>query len=327
MRTLCSAILFASLLTAGDVRTSIEKTVPLLQKASPFFWQHTGCISCHHNVLPSMAITAAQDHGFAVDQAAAKDMLNITAEYVGSRADRMFQGLVPPGGEDTMSYVLFALAASHYPGNAGTDAGVRYLKMRQSEDGRWTIRAHRPPLESSSIALTAVTIRVLRDFAPPSQRTEYAKSIARAAEWLDAATPRNTEESTLRILGLVWADAKPATVAKAATTLGKAQREDGGWSQLPTLVSDAYATGQALVALQASGMNTADEIYKKGTAFLIKTQRADGSWFVKSRSEGFQPYFESGFPYGTDQWISAAGTSWAITALALTQPTSLARLK
>jgi hypothetical protein len=31
-----------------------------------------------------------------------------------------------------------------------------------------------------------------------------------------------------------------------------------------------------------------------------------------------QPYFDSGFPYAHDQWISAAGTSWASMALSLT---------
>ena len=31
-----------------------------------------------------------------------------------------------------------------------------------------------------------------------------------------------------------------------------------------------------------------------------------------------QPYFESGFPHGHDQWISQAGTSWAAMALSLT---------
>jgi len=29
-----------------------------------------------------------------------------------------------------------------------------------------------------------------------------------------------------------------------------------------------------------------------------------------------QAYFESGFPYGVNQWISAAATAWATTALA-----------
>jgi hypothetical protein len=36
---------------------------------------------------------------------------------------------------------------------------------------------------------------------------------------------------------------------------------------------------------------------------------------VKTRSIWFQPYFESGFPYGQDQFISAAGTAWAAMAL------------
>lgn len=324
MRVLCMTMLLASLLPAadlnsGDVRTSVEKAVPLLQKASPFFWHHTGCISCHQNVLPSMAVTMAHDRGFTIDEVAAGNMLKETADYVGARADRMFQGLTPPGGEDTMSYVLFALSEAHFPGNAGTDAGVRYLKMRQSDDGRWTIRAHRPPLESSSIDLTAVTIRVLQVYAPPGQRAEYAKSVARAARWLDETEARNTDEAALRILGLVWADAAPVSVAKGKISLARAQHPDGGWSQLPALESDAYATGEALVALHATGMKTTDRVYEKGVAFLIRTQLADGSWLVKSRSVPAQPYFESGFPHGKDQWISSAGTSWAITALALTR--------
>ena len=31
---------------------------------------------------------------------------------------------------------------------------------------------------------------------------------------------------------------------------------DGGWGQLPTMASDAYATGQALYALHAGGLTT-----------------------------------------------------------------------
>jgi hypothetical protein len=38
---------------------------------------------------------------------------------------------------------------------------------------------------------------------------------------------------------------------------------------------------------------------------------------VKTRSLPIQPYFESGFPYGHDQWISSAATSWAAMALTL----------
>jgi len=42
----------------------------------------------------------------------------------------------------------------------------------------------------------------------------------------------------------------------------------------------------------------------------------DGSWYVRSRAIKFQPYFESGFPFGHDQWISTAATAWATQAMA-----------
>jgi hypothetical protein len=86
------------------------------------------------------------------------------------------------------------------------------------------------------------------------------------------------------------------------------------------LESDAYATGQALTALYQSGVvKPASSAYTRGVVFLLDTQLPDGSWHVKSRALGFQPYFESGDPHGPDQWISAAGGAWATMALALTR--------
>jgi N-acyl-D-amino-acid deacylase len=87
------------------------------------------------------------------------------------------------------------------------------------------------------------------------------------------------------------------------------------------LETDAYGTGQALVALQsAAAIPASDPAIQRGIAFLLRTQFADGSWLVRTRSFPFQPYKESGFPYGKDQWISAAGTSWAAMALSLALP-------
>src|SRR5262249_59299485 len=88
-------------------------------------------------------------------------------------------------------------------------------------------------------------------------------------------------------------------------------------AQLPTLTSDAYATGQALVALHESGAPpVADAAYQRGIRFLLNTQLEDGSWHVKSRAIPIQPYFESDFPHGHDQCISAAATSSVTMALA-----------
>jgi hypothetical protein len=89
------------------------------------------------------------------------------------------------------------------------------------------------------------------------------------------------------------------------------QRADGGWGQTKALASDAYATGQAVVALKAAGLSNA-----RGAEFLMKSQLADGSWHVQSRTQPLQPYFDSEFPHGADQFISAAASNWAAMALA-----------
>ena len=66
----------------------------------------------------------------------------------------------------------------------------------------------------------------------------------------------------------------------------------------------------------------ADPSYQRGVEYLLSTQFPDGSWHVRSRAIKFQPYFESGFPFGHDQWISVAATAWAAQALALSMQRS-----
>jgi squalene cyclase len=100
------------------------------------------------------------------------------------------------------------------------------------------------------------------------------------------------------------------------------QRSDGGWGQLAALTSDAYATGQALTSIRASNALTpsgtvslSDPNFMRGIRFLLNSQNEDGSWYVRSRAPSIQPYFDSDFPYGHDQFISAAATNWATMAL------------
>ena len=64
---------------------------------------------------------------------------------------------------------------------------------------------------------------------------------------------------------------------------------------------------------------------RRGVLFLLRTQHEDGSWRVKSRAPKLQPYFQSGFPYDGDQWISAAGTAWAAIALTLEMEPAVAQ--
>jgi N-acyl-D-amino-acid deacylase len=89
---------------------------------------------------------------------------------------------------------------------------------------------------------------------------------------------------------------------------------------------DAYATGQALATMALARPElVSSDAYRRGVDYLMRTREGDGSWHVHSRAFGFQPYFESGFPHGKDQWISMAATAWAAIALLPSIPVGLPR--
>jgi len=102
--------------------------------------------------------------------------------------------------------------------------------------------------------------------------------------------------------------------------LAALEQPDGGWAQTPYLKPDAYATATALYALKESRAAGVDKAYKKGVEYLLSTQAEDGSWYVASRAPKFQPYFEGGFPYHHDSWISMWATGYAVAALSHALP-------
>jgi hypothetical protein len=161
----------------------------------------------------------------------------------------------------------------------------------------------------------------LKAYAPPGRAADINERIARATSWLVAETPKTTEDRNMKLLGLLWAGRSAADRAPLVKQILAKQRADGGWAQTDHLQSDAYATGVSLFALaEAGGILPEHAAYKKGTAYLLSSQRPDGSWYVKSRAVKFQPYFDGGFPYEHDQWISEMATGWATAALTLALP-------
>jgi hypothetical protein len=148
----------------------------------------------------------------------------------------------------------------------------------------------------------------------PARRRKFEDRIRRAARWLETSAPRSTNELAWQLPGLRRGN--DPTARTALRELLAMQRQDGGWAQTSYWRSDAYGTGLALYALHQAGVPSEKFAYQRGVYYLLDTQQPDGSWHVASRSPKFQPYFESGFPHGQDQWISQAGTAWAAIALA-----------
>jgi hypothetical protein len=208
------------------------------------------------------------------------------------------------------------MASQGHKPDPATDAMAIFIMSKQIPNGMWVPLAHRPPLESSPFAVTAFALRSLQSYAPKSRKADFDQSLQLGKTWLLSAEPHTVDDRSFQLMGLGWVGADRAAIQKLGAALIGEQRSDGGWAQLPSLQSDAYATGEALVALRDSGaVTSSDPAYKRGVQFLLNTQLEDGSWYVASRAIPLQPYFESGFPHGHDQWISSTATNWAAMAL------------
>jgi hypothetical protein len=257
-----------------------------------------------------MAAKIASDHGVLVQGA-------VGGEDAEAPAGRTPEDLMLGHGFVNV-YAMLALAERGSPATFATDAMVHRFAELQVADGSWQSTDPRPPLDGGTILPTALAIRALSVYAPPAARKEMEARIGRAREYLLAAAPAEMQDEAYKLLGLVWACASEADIARQANQLVRLQHHDGGWSQFPEIPSDAYATGEALYALHVSGAPVNSKAYRRGADYLLRTQLEDGTWFVRSRAFGFQPYTETGFPHGVDQFISAAATSWAVIALAYT---------
>jgi ankyrin repeat protein len=293
-------------------RAATEKALDVLLPASVSSFERWKCVSCHNQSLPAIAAKVAGDHGIPVHSTVGGMSEKASTGGLITEEDRMLGRGLPN------IFQMLAFAERGAPPNFATDAMVHWLAEMQRADGSWQESDLRPPLAGGTIHPTALAIRALTAYAPPAMRRDINARITRARDYLAGATCADTQDEAFKLLGFVWSQAPEAEVSRQARRLLALQRDDGGWSQLPAMASDAFATGEALYALHWSGLAIGSRAYKKGADYLLRTQLEDGTWFVRSRAFGFQPYLETGFPHGVDQFISAAATSWAVIALAYT---------
>ena len=300
-----------------DVKTATERGMALLESSSQKFFETSGCVSCHHQNIADFAAAEVRAKGLRVDQKAAIDRVKMLASGPppGLLYERMDIG-VP----EIFASSLAALAAMGYPANRATDALVANIAATQLADGSWPLVGgvgSRPPAEEALITRAALCVRSLKAFGPPGRAAEMNTRIEKARQWLMAATPVTAEDRNMRLLGLYWAGADAAgaetaglcdrrSASRATAAGGKSTR----WARTPTRPANRCTRSQR------PGMSASDPVYAKGVTFLLATQAANGSWRVTSRSPKFQAYFNSGFPYAGDQWISAWATGWATMALA-----------
>ena len=304
-----------------DVKTAAERGMALLETSSQKFFEGSGCVSCHHQNATGLAAGEARLKGLRFDAKASV-----------ARMEMLKAGPPPPlllermdiNVPEIFASALVAMAAENVPPNPVTDMIAASLASAQALDGSWRGQngiGDRPPTAQGGITRAAMCIRSLKVYGPPARAAELNARIAKARQWLLAETPVTAEDRNMQLLGLLWADADAPSRKKLAAAILAQQQPDGAWAQHGGVAADAYATGQSLYVLaKAGGVAPSDPAYQRGVGYLLATQNANGSWRVTSRAPKFQAFFNSGFPYGGDQWISAWATGWATMALAQAVP-------
>ncbi|MFM9961690.1 MAG: prenyltransferase/squalene oxidase repeat-containing protein [Planctomycetaceae bacterium] len=298
---------------------AVQRGVRLLEKAAKNYPEHRDCFACHHQTLPLLGMSEAKRIGIAIDQTVFDATLEFTRKHFADRTAAMREGRGIGGAALTVGYAAWTFEiAKHSPSDELRQAMAMFVVQRQERDGRWKPSAIRPPAEQSQVSNTVLALRVLQktELLDEEWRVTAGAADRRGREWLDQQSCDLQEDLVFRLWGLQWLGGSATERAGIVERIVKRQREDGGWNAEGTLDSEAYSTGQTLFALLDNGVPADTPAVRRAAEYLVKSQHADGSWFVATRAKPVQVFFDNGDPHGNSQFISIAATGFSTAALA-----------
>jgi hypothetical protein len=257
----------------------------------------------------------ARQFGHAVDETVLAELTKWIAESGDGKFGLARPASAPRAASPKAIYFALALGSDPRPDPAsqkGLNLLLKTVEAEQTENGSWsTWPGTRPPIfGSSDESLTALaTLALLPAAATGDKQAKSARD--KGIKWLaDTKTDDDPQSIALRLV--LWNRlGRPAREWEPLVKrIKERQNADGGWSQTKDMASDAWATGQALHALAYAGLKPSEAVIARGQAFLIRTQRADGSWPMTSR-----PTAPGGKGSTSLIPITGAGSAWAVQGL------------
>jgi len=312
-------------------RHAIEHALPFLEREGTAWMRERGCASCHHVPFSLWSRQEARLRGFDVDENAFEAHTN---EALVSVLSRPKDG----GGVDTISQMLLgrdrasawrAKPSRHFKTSDPYETLWEMLLDRQADDGSWPPEGQltTPPEITTGWALLALASRADtdgdpgaglhpdRDLAPPldaqiaSSEARLPAARKRALGYLRDVEPHPTNEALL-LRALRERLFEERTDGPAWRALLARQNPDGGWSNL----ADPSANLDASAKLDA-GWAPEHPVVARARAFLLRTQREDGTWLVPADRIREGPRRGS-----VDDVFTYWGTAWATIGLLRTLP-------
>jgi hypothetical protein len=315
--------------TPQRIHQTVDRAIGYLQTESAAWLSQRKCAACHHVPMPLWALSEAGRQGYAIDR---KFVADTTEATLGSPEKMIASRLVsgpndPPDprpmakGVNTGQVFLAAVARSLPSLEEGQKQSLKSITAdivkKQREDGSWEFFLSRPPVNENQATDTAWIIMALQGETGPEAESHRA-SLEKGMTWLAGAEPRDHYQvKVLNLLVAIRAGKPRDTLQPRIDELFARQRPDGGWSQTPETMSDAFATGEILYVLSLAGYTAERSEIKRAIDFLVATQKPDGSWPMISRAS------PDGKPGGGAKLltpITCAASSWATLGLARLVP-------
>ncbi|MBI2824589.1 MAG: hypothetical protein HYX69_07885 [Planctomycetia bacterium] len=299
-----------------DANAAIDRGLAFLAKDAMAWKNEHNCVSCHHAGLVVWSMREAKARGRAVDEPLLAKLTTWIAQSGDGKTGVPRPANIPRALNEKAVSLALALEADPDPDDASRE-GLKLLlatvKSDQIENGSWASWPEtRPPIFGNSDDRTtaAATLALLPAAAAGDESAKAARD--KGAQWL-AETKTDDDPQSVALRLVLWQRlGRPAEECEPLVKrIRERQNADGGWSQTSEMASDAWATGQALYALAHAGIKSADPAVQRAHAFLIKTQREDGSWPMTSR-----PIAPGGAGSTSLIPITGAGSAWAVMGLA-----------
>jgi hypothetical protein len=297
LRALIPAALLAAL-SCGPVRDSSPaeaRAVRFLAREVPQWQVKNKCFSCHNNGDAARALLAAQRASIPFDPAA----LESTVRWLRRPEAWDDNGPKVEYSDKKLATLQFASALRDLPdaGDALIRAAER-VQALQDKDGSFAVDADGlpgSPVTYGRTLATAISFRILAQAG-----TELLdQSADRARRWLWARKPDGVLDAAALLLH------GGRNLEECVEILRKGQTRDGGWGPYVTSPPEVFDTSIALLGLETVRSRPGvDEMIRRGRAYLVGMQEADGSWPETTRPAGADSYA---------QRISTTG--WALLAL------------
>lgn len=308
--------LHTSSVTKGGVDRAVNRGLAFLKQDALAWKKKYNCASCHHASLVIWSLQEAQRRGMAVDRPFLAELTKWVARSGDGKTGVPRPKGIPKALNSKAVQFVLGLGADPAPDDvsqAGMKLMLKTVEGDQLENGSWAAWPEtRPPFfGGSNDSMTALATLALLPAASAGDNAAKT-ALDRAVGWL-TKTKTDDDPQSVALRLVLWRRLGRATYEcqPLADRIKARQNADGGWSQASGMTSDAWATGQALYALAHAGLGPADPVIARGHAFLIKTQRDDGSWPMTSR-----PIKPGGAGSTSLVPITGAGTAWAVIGLA-----------